>query len=293
MHADELEIDDGLVRRLLSEQFPDWAELPLRRFASSGTVNALYRLGDRMAVRLPLLHVWGDVDVAAEDGWLGRLADRLPVRVPRVLGVGRPGAGYPCAWSISEWLDGTIPRPGKVEDTGQLARDLAQFVTTLHAIDHAAWTAPVLDTSLALADSGVRRWIAQLPGLADVEAVTRAWDAALRAPEWTGAPAVLHGDLLPGNLLLRNGQLGGVIDWSMWIGDPARDLIVAWYLLPPSDRDRFHEAVGADDATWTRARGMALQKGVAALPYYVETNPTMAADARHVITEILADLENE
>ena len=121
MHADELEIDDGLVRRLLSEQFPDWAELPLRRFASSGTVNALYRLGDRMAVRLPLLHVWGDVDVAAEDGWLGRLADRLPVRVPRVLGVGRPVAGYPCAWSISEWLDGTIPRPGKVEDTGQLS----------------------------------------------------------------------------------------------------------------------------------------------------------------------------
>ena len=77
------------------------------------------------------------------------------------------------------------------------------------------------------------------------------------------------------------------------IGDPARDLIVAWYLLPPSDRDRFHEAVGADDATWARARGMALQKGVAALPYYVETNPTMAADACHVITEILADLENE
>ena len=197
MHADELEIDDGLVRRLPREQFPDWAELPLRRFASSGTANALYRLGDRMAVRLPLLHVWGDVDVAAEDGWLGRLADRLPVRVPRVLGIGRPGAGYPCAWSISEWLDGTIPRPGKVEDTGQLARDLAQFVTTLHAIDHAAWTAPVLDTSLALADSGVRRWIAQLPrarrrggrdqGVGRCAAGSRVDGSACRAP-WRPPP---------------------------------------------------------------------------------------------------------
>ena len=31
MHADELEIDEPLVRRLLAEQFSEWASLPLRQ----------------------------------------------------------------------------------------------------------------------------------------------------------------------------------------------------------------------------------------------------------------------
>ncbi len=52
MHVDELEIDESLVRRLLAEQFPEWAELPLRRVEPSGTVNAIFRLGDELSVRL-------------------------------------------------------------------------------------------------------------------------------------------------------------------------------------------------------------------------------------------------
>ena len=49
-------MDVSLVRRLLAAQFPEWAELPIDRVASSGTDNALYRLGDDMVVRLPRIH---------------------------------------------------------------------------------------------------------------------------------------------------------------------------------------------------------------------------------------------
>ena len=52
MHEDEPEIDDRLVRALLAEQFPRWAELPVER-AGDGTVNVIYRLGDDLSVRLP------------------------------------------------------------------------------------------------------------------------------------------------------------------------------------------------------------------------------------------------
>jgi hypothetical protein len=31
MHIDELAVEDALVHRLLAEQFPDWADLPLTR----------------------------------------------------------------------------------------------------------------------------------------------------------------------------------------------------------------------------------------------------------------------
>ncbi len=53
MHLDELYIQEQLVPRLLGEQFPEWAHLPLSRIEPSGTVNAIFRLGDELSVRLP------------------------------------------------------------------------------------------------------------------------------------------------------------------------------------------------------------------------------------------------
>jgi len=58
MHADELDIDEALVRRLLAAQFPRWAELPIDALASGGTDNAIYRLGDELSVRLPRRRDW-------------------------------------------------------------------------------------------------------------------------------------------------------------------------------------------------------------------------------------------
>ena len=50
MHADEVDTDVVLVARLLTTQFPQWADLPIEPVPSAGTDNALYRLGDDMAV---------------------------------------------------------------------------------------------------------------------------------------------------------------------------------------------------------------------------------------------------
>ena len=49
LHDGEADIDAALVRRLLAVQFPDLAALPVRRVDSTGTVNAIYRLGDGQA----------------------------------------------------------------------------------------------------------------------------------------------------------------------------------------------------------------------------------------------------
>ena len=48
MHIDEMEMDEALVRRLLAAQFPEWADLPLRRMEPAGTVNAIFRLGQQI-----------------------------------------------------------------------------------------------------------------------------------------------------------------------------------------------------------------------------------------------------
>ncbi|MGH3695206.1 MAG: hypothetical protein ACRDRX_14670 [Pseudonocardiaceae bacterium] len=53
MHPDEADTGPTVVRRLLSAQFPRWGNLPIEPVLFAGTDNAIYRLGDEMAVRLP------------------------------------------------------------------------------------------------------------------------------------------------------------------------------------------------------------------------------------------------
>lgn len=77
---------------------------------------------------------------------------------------------------------------------------------------------------------------------------------------------------------------------SMGVGDPASELRVAWNLLPPTARTRFRREVGADAAEWRRARGWALLQALAQLSYVGVRNPPLAANARHVIAELVTEV---
>jgi aminoglycoside phosphotransferase (APT) family kinase protein len=289
MHADEIHTDGALVRRLLAAQFPSWAELPVRPVPSSGTDNALYRLGDDMVVRLPRIG-WAVENVEREHRWLPWLGPRLPVAVPVPLAEGMPGHGYPWRWSIYSWLPGENPTVGAIADPEALATDVAACIAALQRLDPSNAPAAGRGVPLARRDASTRAALEALDGMIDTGAVTAVWDAALRVPEWPGPAVWIHGDLAPGNLLLVGGRLTGVIDWGgVGVGDPACELAVAWNLLPAETRDVFRGALGVDDATWLRGRGWALSIALIQLPYYKDTNPALAASARHVIREVLAD----
>lgn len=294
MHDDEVETDVELVGRLLAAQFPAWAALPLTPVPSAGTDNALYRLGEDLAVRLPRIH-WATGQVEKEQMWLPRLAPHLPLAVPIPLAMGWPGEGYPWHWSVYRWLDGETVTRERLPDLGQAAMDLTHFVSALHRIDPAGGPPPdqfnaFRGVPLATRDARTRAAIASLHGEIDADLATAAWDAALAAPAWAGPPVWIHGDLAPGNLLGIQGRLSAVIDFGcLGVGDPACDLIVAWNLLTAETRTIFRVALGVDDATWTRGRGWALSIGLIALPYYRGTNPVLAASSRHTISEVLAD----
>jgi aminoglycoside phosphotransferase (APT) family kinase protein len=289
MHADEVQTDEGLVRQLLATQLPDWASLPLERVPSSGTDNALYRLGDDKVVRLPRID-WAVAGLERELEWLPRLAPLLPVAIPVPLAAGAPGDGYPWPWAVYRWLDGENPRSGRVEAHESLARELAELIRSFRRIDLAG---PPTRRGVPLVqqDDAVRAALRALHGEIDVAAATSAWGVSLRAPDWAGPPIWLHGDLLPGNLLCRDGNLSGVLDFGLvGMGDPACDLIAAWAVLPFSAREIFREELYVDDATWARGRGWALSIALIALPYYKDTNPGFADVARHLIRETLAGL---
>lgn len=286
-------LDDDLVRRLVAAQFPQWAGLPVRRWPSGGTVNAVYRLGADLMVRLPL-GSGGAEDVAMEQRWLPQLAPLLPAAVPDVLGAGRPGEDYPWPWSVHRWLPGGHPEAGALAEPLRLAEDLAVFVRAMRAVRLPDAPAAYRGGPLADLDTGTRAAIDALRGIpeegVDCDAVTGVWDRALRAPAWDGPPVWLHADLMPGNLLVGAGRLTAVIDFGcVGAGDPACDLFPAWNLLPPDGREVFRRAVGADAATWTRGLARTLSQALIALPYYRTRNAHMATNARHVIRAVLAD----
>jgi aminoglycoside phosphotransferase (APT) family kinase protein len=290
MHDNEIAIDEPLVRGLLEAQFPHWAGLPLRRVQSDGTDNAMVRLGEDMVVRLPRID-WAVRNIDKECKWLPRLAPHLPLPVPVPLARGEPDALYPCPWSVCRWLDGETVQPDRIADPVRLATDLAHFVRALQRID--ATGAPRAQRGIALAqcDPVMRRTLADSPGLFDTQAVARAWATALRAQPWTGPPVWFHGDLMAGNLLLRDdGVLGAVIDFgAMGAGDPACDGIAGWIVFDADARAVYRRTLGVDDATWARGRGWALFTAVMAYPYYLNRSPSIMARTRRTLAAVLSD----
>lgn len=289
MHSDEVDVDQSLVRQLVDAQFPQWAELALQPVASTGTDNAIYRLGADMAVRLPRIH-WAMPQVAKEFQWLPLLAAHLPVAVPVPLAKGKPGLGYPFPWLISSWLDGQDLEHGPLEDIGQLARDVAGFVVALQAIDPSGGpTAGNRGRDLFSQDEPTRMAIRRLEGVIDVDRAMAVWEAALAASPWVASPVWVHGDLLPGNIVVHRGRLHGVIDWSaVGLGDPACDAMVAWF-FPPGARSVYRGALNLDDATWARARGWVVQQAALFIPYYAETIPRAVAAATDRLRAALSD----
>ena len=99
----------------------------------------------------------------------------------------------------------------------------------------------------------------------------------------------MHGDLLPGNLLVVDGRLSAVIDFGgLNVGDPACDLQPAWNVFAGDSRARFRAELEVDDASWLRGRGWALP-GRGGAPLLLGHQPGMIRQASHALAQVLAD----
>lgn len=293
MHVDEIDTDVSLVNQLVAAQFPQWANLPVSAVPSSGTDNALYRLGDDLVVRLPRIH-WATDQIEKEMRWLPRLAPHLPLDLPVPLAKGRPGEGFPYNWGVYRWLNGENLTIEQISDPSQTAIDLAQFILSLQQIDTTGGLPAAKHNGrglpLATRDAATREGIMALREMIDADAATAVWETAVSTPEWNHPPVWFHGDMLPGNLLFVNGRLHAVIDFGgLAVGDPACDLMIAWGLFNGESRNVFRNALTVDKATWARGQGHALSQAVIFIPYYLNTNPIGVRSAFRAIDEVLDD----
>lgn len=306
LHEDEIPIDDALVRALVDQALPELADLPLRRLESTGSSNALFRLGPELLVRMPR-QPGGTASIEKEARWLPQVGRALPVAVPEIVAVGDPDLGYPERWSVVRWLEGEVPcavEPGAALDPTRrdLAVDLAAVVVALGDLDvpQVALRDPALrwyrGDPLAAMDQSTRRAVKDCranPDLdLDLDAVLRVWATSMRLPGVGEVvePRWYHGDLCAENLLVRDGRLVGVLDFGgLAVGDPTIDLVPAWEVLDAPSRAVFRDATGVDEATWLRGRAWALALAVMTFPYYWTTMPARCADRLAMARSVLAD----
>jgi aminoglycoside phosphotransferase (APT) family kinase protein len=292
MHADQLHVDAQTVHGLVEVQFPQWRGLPITPLRASGTMNAIFRIGDDLAARFPLV---GDdpaevrASLAAEAEATGELADAATVPIPQPVAIGQPGAGYPLPWSVQTWLPG---HDATVEDPAgsiAFAHDLAELIAGMRAADTRArrFNGVGRGGHLPNHDEWLRTCFRQSADLLDVPLLRGIW-AELRTLPEVDADAMCHRDLIPPNVLVQDGRLVGVLDGGGFgPADPALDLVTAWHLLDETQRGILRRELGCGDVQWRRGMAWAFQQAMGLVWYYLDSNPTMSRCGRRTLDRIV------
>ena len=306
IHDDELDTSEAVVRALLATECPQWANLRLQDLDSSGTQHAMWRGrvdgGDDIVVRLPRSP--GAAEGADRERQLLQQLEATPltsiVDIPQLLHVGSPHELYPHRWSVLAWLDGRDAWTARHEidhDSPRLGARLAEVVTAIGGVGHGLPVpkravgdeVPPIRPHIDLLLEQLDRVGPSAGHLFDVERVRHLAAEAYELDDPT-TTCFIHDDLIPGNLLVQEGNVTGVLDWgAACYGDPARDLAPAWSILGPKGRQVFRKELAPDEATWARGRALELCHAVDAVLYYVPRRHAGGDVMAATLDRILAD----
>jgi aminoglycoside phosphotransferase (APT) family kinase protein len=294
MHADQLTVSVDTVRELVSRQFPAWRHHPIVAVAAEGTVNALFRIGEQYVARFPLQP--GEAAAArerleAEAAAARELLGRTRFPTPEPVALGEAGAGYPLPWSVQTWLPGTVATHADPGHSVAFAHDLAEFIRGVRALDTRgrSFRGPGRGGDLRSHDAWMQTCFERSQTLLDVPRLRRMWRVLRDLPR-DAADVMSHGDLIPGNVLVAEARLAGVLDvGGLGPADPALDLVAAWHLLELGPRQALRDDLGCDDLEWARGRAWAFEQAMGLVWYYVRSNPAMSRLGRRTLQRLQTD----
>ncbi len=296
MHHDELNISAATVRQLILEQFPEWSSEVVEQMETGGTVNAIYRIGTARTARFPLRYSNPGIvtkELQREASSMRELLTACPFPAPIPIALGRPGHDYPLPWTVQSWLPGDIATPQGCAGSEEFAEDVADLVGALRAAHTRGrrFAGSGRGGQLSDSDSWMETCFSESGNLLDVAGLRLLW-ARFRALPHTLSDVMTHGDLIPANLLVRDGRLAGVLDTGGFSpADPALDLVAAWHLFDANARSVFRDALRINLIDWQRGAAWASQQAIGAVWYYRESNPGTAQLGRSTLTRIVNDGE--
>lgn len=286
-----VKITKEVVEKLIKEQFPKWADLDIKPVEKSGHDNRTFHLGDEMTVRLPSGEDYV-AQVEKEIQWLPKLKPFITLQISSPIAKGKPNSEYPFPWSINKYIEGETATYDKIHDLNKFAVDLGLFLKELHKID--TIDGPIAGKhnfyrggDLKIYNSETEVALENLKDILPIEELHYIWTQAISS-KWENENVWIHGDIAPGNLLVKNGALCGVIDFGiMAVGDPSCDYAMGWTFFDKNSRKTFFNTLECDENTINRARGWALWK---ALITYFDKNIEVANNARFTIQSIIEEL---
>lgn len=294
MHDDQIDISTDDVRHMIDAQFPHWRGEPIRKLDTSGTVNAIFRIGDSLAARFPLR----PSGAQAQQGYLERefdaameLVEISPFPVPRPVALGKPSGVFPMPWSVQTWLDGTLATGTNVAHADSLAYDLALLIKAMRAADtrRRTFEGHHRGGELARHDEWTEKCFQRSEHLFHVPTLRKLWSRMRTLPR-PDADVMSHGDLQPANLLVEGDRLRGVLDTGGFAAaDPALDLVCAWHLLDTGPREVLRAELGCSDIEWRRGRAWAFAQAIGLGWYYEQTNPLLHQTGLTTIGRIVDD----
>lgn len=292
MHEGQLHVSEDTVRRLVSRQFPDWKDLAVREVQTAGTVNAIFRIGDELAARFPLLDqdpTEARAKISAEGAAAREFADASTVPTPELVAIGEPGDGYSLPWSVQTWLPGRVASDADPAGSIGFAEDLAALIAGLRAADTRGrrFEGEGRGGQLPDHDRWLEKCFVESADLLDVPLLRAKWAELRTLPEVDG-DVMCHGDLIPPNVLVREGRLAGVLDSGGFAAaDPALDLVAAWHLLDDAQRVVLKDGLGCSEVQWRRGMAWAFQQAMGLVWYYAESNPTMSRWGRRTLDRLV------
>ncbi|MFF0226364.1 aminoglycoside phosphotransferase family protein [Streptomyces sp. NPDC004629] len=292
MHDDQVDVTTEIVATLIQEQFPQWSGKAIRLLSSTGTVHAIFRIGEDLSARFPL-RLTDAAEVLAvlerEAQASAELAQVSRFPVPEPVALGKPGAGYPMPWSVQTWLPGTVASDADPSGSDAFAQDLATFIAALRRAETRGrlFNGEGRGGVLTHHDAWMEKCFEESKALLDVPRLRQLWSRLRELPR-TAADVMSHGDLIPGNVLVTGDRLSGVLDTGGFgPADPALDLVSAWHLLQPGPREVLRRTLACDDLEWERGKAWAFVQAMGLVWYYVESNPTMSSMGRRTLDRIL------
>ena len=278
-------LDEHMVREAVLSQFPSIAAATVESIGDGWDFD-VYEIDERWVFRFPKRREY-DARFLTELALLDMVAGELPTPVPGYTFRGTPCEAFPYHFGGYAKLRGQCATGVEPSGPGEaaIAAQVGELLRCVHTCDVDRLSKLGL---YGLADEGsadaqrretlghLAKLKADLPAATHERCVELFGDPSQMPPPYEGGLCLIHGDLLPGHILVDSvaERVTGVIDWTdAALSDPAGDFVGIWMWCGDDFVERTLKSYGRpiDDHMRRRIRYRGLSVAVSEL-YYAQAH---------------------